>query len=171
MAYASASLPRRNGHLLPAAVALLLAGMAAPLHIVLGGASWPLIWLPFSIVALWPRQVAALPSAILLLLGGLWVDWTTLGATGQWASVFLITYAVVRPDLAESVRGMVSGLARTGQALLIGLPVLVLTGRVVYGLWPDVMALSRGLLVLLLLLPLIIVIRDLFAGRLSRNDF
>lgn len=171
MAVVSNTAPvRRNSHLVPAVLALAVCGLVSPLHVTLFGASWPLIWLPLAVVALWPRQASALPSAVLLLLGGLWVDWATLGAPGQWALVFLVTYAVMRPDQSEPRRGLISAYARAGLALLVAVPVLALVGRGVYGVWPDWLVLGRGVSVMLLALPAIALIRDLLAGRASRYD-
>lgn len=171
MTFLPTTVVRRNSHLVPAGLALALTGLMSPLHITLAGQSWPLIWLPFAVVALWPRQASALPSAFLLFAGGLWVDVATLGAPGQWPLVFLTTYAVLRPDWSEPGRGLVRGFLRTVQALLVGVPVLLLSGWAVWTGWPDAAMLGRGLAVLLLSLPLIIVLRDLFAGRLSSDDY
>ena len=170
MAFVSQAPIRRNSHLVPAALALGLAGLLSPVHLSLFGQSWPLTWLAFAVMALWPRQASPVPSALLLFAGGLWVDWATLGAPGQWALVFALTYAVVRPDQSEPMRGLGTSVWRVVMALLVGVPVFVLSGWFVYGAWPDGLALGRGLLVLLVTLPLIAVLRDVFAGRLTRED-
>ena len=168
--YAASAPVRRNSHLIPAALALAVAGLLSPLHVSLFNVSWPLVWLPFAVVALWPRQASAVPSAVILFFGGLWVDVATLGALGQWPLIFLVTYAVVRPDMAEPGGGVARSLARVATALLVAVPVLALSGRFVYGVWPDWGVVGRGLFVLIVSLPFIALLRDLFAGRLSRDD-
>ena len=170
MAYVSGIPARRNSHLIPAGIALLLGGLVAPLHITLLGASWPLIWVPFAVVAMWPGRASALPSALMLLLGGLWVDWATLGPMGQWSLVYLVTYAVMRPDTSESGRGMAVQVARAVPALLVALPVLALTGRFVYGVWPEWTVVARGIVVFALSVPVLALGREIFASRLSGDD-
>ncbi|GLQ19309.1 hypothetical protein ACFFUB_12885 [Algimonas porphyrae] len=160
----------RNTHLIPAMLVFLLSGLLTVLELRLFGQSWPLTWLPLAVVALWPRQVAMLPTALLFMLGGLWVDWTTLGAPGQWSLVFLIAYLLVSPGRSEGDRGLTVGMSRFAATLAIGLPVFILTGRLVYGIWPDWAALGRGVCVATVLVPLLILGRDALARRMSRDD-
>lgn len=171
MTFVSTTSARRNSHLVPAALALALTGLLSPLHINLLGQTWPLVWLPFAVVALWPRQASAVPSAVLLFIGGLWVDVATLGAPGQWPLVFLATYSILRPDWAEPGRGVLRGILRVIQALAVGVPVLLLSGWAVWGGWPDWAALGRGVAVLWVALPFLIVLRDLLGHRMSRDDY
>ena len=170
MAFVSQAPVRRNSHLIPAGFALVVTGLLCVLHMRFLGVSWPLLWLPFAVVSLWPRQASPVPSAVLIFIGGLWVDWVTLGVPGQWPAVMLVTYAILRPDLGEPVRGVVVAYARFAQALIIGVPVFVLSGRLVYTVWPDPFALLRGIAIVIVLLPLIALVRDLAAGRLSGDD-
>ncbi|MGB3456797.1 MAG: hypothetical protein WBG08_01800 [Litorimonas sp.] len=158
-----------NERLIPAAFALLVTGLISVVDIRLFGESWPLTWLPLVVVALWPRQVAVWPSGLLLLAGGLWVDWTSWGAPGQWPLVFLLTYALIRPDARSPSRGIATGALRFIAALCVGVPVLVLTGWVVYGAWPDWGTLARGVASVLVLLPLLILVRDGVARRMSEE--
>ena len=171
MAFVNPAPIRRNSHLVPTAVALALAGLFSPVHLTLFDQPWSLVWLPFVILSLWPRQAGPVASCILLFLAGLWVDWATLGATGQWPFVFLVTYAVIRPDQAERVRGLTVAFVRLAKALLVGGPVFVLSGWLVYGAWPDWIALGRGIFVAVVMLPLVAFARDMFAGRLAGDDF
>ena len=137
MAYLDISRAQRNEQLVPAAFALLIIGLISAVDVRLFDESWPLTWLPFVVVALWPRRVSVWSSGILLLIGGLWVDWTTWGAPGQWPLVFLLTHALIRPDIRSDARGLGVGMTRFMIALLVGVPVLILTGWVVYESWPD----------------------------------
>ncbi|MEM7729215.1 MAG: hypothetical protein AAF311_08055 [Pseudomonadota bacterium] len=159
-----------NERLYPAAFALLVTGLFSVVDVRLFGESWPLTWLPFAVVALWPRQVSVWPTGLLLLLGGLWVDWTSWGAPGQWPLVFLLTYAVIRPNARSATRGLLAGLSRFAVALLIGVPVFLGTGWIVYGSFPDWAVLARGLVATFLLLPFLILVRDGLAGRMSEDD-
>ena len=170
MAYLGVSPVQRNERLFPAALALLATGLICAIDVRLFGQSWPLTWLPFAVVALWPRKVGVWPSGVLLLAGGLWVDWTTWGAPGQWPLVFLITYALIRPDIRGSARGLAEGLTRFNLALLVGVPVLALSGWAVYESWPDPGALGRGIVATLLLVPVMIFLRDGLAGRMGGED-
>lgn len=170
MAYLGVSPIQRNSRLFPAALALLVTGLICAVDIRLFDQSWPLTWLPFVIVALWPRRVGTIQSGLLLLVGGLWVDWTTWGAPGQWPLVFLLTYAIIRPDINGEARGLPAGMARFALALLVGLPVLILTGWVVYDSLPDWAVLGRGLAVAVIAMPMIILLRDQLAGRLGGEE-
>lgn len=170
MGYLGVSPVQRNLRLLPAAFALLLTGLISAVDIRLFGQSWPLTWLPFAVVALWPRKVGVIPSSLLLFIGGLWIDWTTLGAPGQWPLVFLLTYAIIRPDIRGSARGYAPGLMRFILALLIGVPVLILTGWAVYDVWPDIRVLLRGVFMAFLVVPIMIYFRDGLADRMSGDD-
>jgi len=170
MAYLGISPAQRNGQLVPAAFALIITGLISAVDVRLFDESWPLTWLPFVVVALWPRRVGVWPSGILLLAGGMWVDWTTWGAPGQWPLVFLLTYALVRPDIRNAARGLGPGMTRFMLGLMVGVPVLILTGWVVYESWPDWGSLGRGLVVAILVAPLIVLLRDRLAGRMTRDD-
>lgn len=167
MAYLGVAPIQRNERLIPAAFALLLVGLLSVIEVRLFGQSWPLTWMPFAIVALWPRQVGVWPSGLLLLLGGLWLDWTSWGAPGQWPLVFLLTYALIRPDIRGSARGFGAGMTRFALALLVGVPVLILTGWAVYEAWPDWGTLGRGLVMTTCLMPILIYLRDTLANRMS----
>ncbi len=170
MAYLDISPAQRNEQLVPAAFALLIIGLISAVDVRLFDESWPLTWLPFVVVALWPRRVSVWPSGILLLVGGLWVDWTTWGAPGQWPLVFLLTYALIRPDIRSDARGLGVGMTRFMIALLVGVPVLILTGWVVYGSWPDWGVLGRGIVVATVMAPVIVFLRDQLADRMTRGD-
>jgi hypothetical protein len=161
MAYLGVSPILRNERLIPAAVTLLIAGLVSAVDIRLFGQSWPLTWIPFAAVALWPRRVGLWASGLLLFVGGLWVDWTTWGAPGQWPLVFLLTYALIRPDIR---------MTRLTLALSVGLPVFILTGWTVYESWPDWGSLGRGVVVAVLLVPFMIFLRDKLAVRMSGDD-
>jgi hypothetical protein len=158
-----------NERLFPAAVALLLTGLISVLDIRLFGQSWPLTWLPFAVVLLWPRQVGLWASGLLLLIGGLWLDWSSWGAPGQWPLVFLLTFLIVRPDIRQG-RGLGPGMSRFAAGLLVGVPVLVLTGWIVYESLPDWGTLGRGVAVAVIALPLMIFLRDRLAGRMGMED-
>ena len=161
---------RRNGHLVPAALALAAAGLLCVLHLRLFGSSWPLLWLPVTVVALWPSRVGPVLSAVALVAGGLWVDFATLGAPGQWPLVFLMIYAIIRPDQRPAPDGFVSGLSRVAVALILAVVVIGVTGRVVYGVWPDVTSVGRGVLVAMLLSPLVILGRAAATRAVSGDD-
>ena len=171
MVYAAPPVIRRNSHLIPTAIALVIVGLVSPLHVSLFGLSWPLLWVPVAILGLWPRRASALPSALLLFAAGLWIDWVTLGAVGQWPLVFVATYALTRPDMAEPGSGLLTGLARCARALLIAVALFVLSGWFVYGAWPEFGVLSRGVLVFVLCLPVMIGLRDLVARQTAKDDF
>lgn len=170
MAYLGTSPALRNEKLIPAALALLIAGLISALDIRFFGSTWPLTWIPFAAVALWPRRVGVWPSSLLLFIGGLWVDWTTWGVPGQWPVVFLLTYALIRPDIREGARGLAAGMTRFILALCVGLPVFILTGWAIYEVWPDWELLGRGVAVAFIVAPLMIFIRDRLAIRMSQDD-
>lgn len=170
MAYLGTAPIQHNERLIPAAFALLGTGLISVLEIRLFGQSWPLTWLPFAVVALWPRQVGVWPSGLLLLLGGLWIDWTSWGAPGQWPLIFLTTYGIIRPDFRGEARGLGAGMTRFFFALLVGVPVLVLSGWAVYEAWPDWGTLGRGLVMATLLVPVLVYMRDRIARRMSQDD-
>ncbi|MGB6230469.1 MAG: hypothetical protein WBF53_10125 [Litorimonas sp.] len=170
MAYLGIAPAQRNEQLFPAGFALLVTGLVSAVDIRLFGQSWPLTWLPFAVVALWPRNVGALPSALLLFAGGIWVDWTSWGAPGQWPLIFLLTYAIMPSSRSDAMRGLAAGMGRFVGSLFIGVPVLIATGWVVYDTWPDWGALARGLVVAVVILPFAILLRDRLAGRMSGDD-
>lgn len=170
MAYHSNQIIERNSTLIPAGLSLVLTGLASAVHINFIGASWSLIWLPFIIVALWPRRTGIFASACLIFLAGLWVDWTTLGAIGQWPLVYLISYFGTRPDKPSMENGIIPAYRRLGLALIIGVPVYIATGWIVYGVFPDWYALFRGVAFAALILPIVALIRDNLAQRFGRDS-
>ena len=170
MAYLGVAPVQHNERLVPTALALLLTGLFSVVEIPLFGQSWPLTWLPFAVVALWPRQVGVWPSGLLLLMGGLWVDWTSWGAPGQWPLVYLLTYALIRPDFRGDARGVAAGMSRFALSLLIGVPIFIATGWAVYESLPDWGTLGRGIVITTLLVPILIYFRDRIAARMSVDD-
>lgn len=169
MVFAGTHVPDRNTDLIPAALALILAGLASAIHVNAFGVSWSFLWLPFLLVAIWPRRAGSFPSALLLFFAGIWVDWTTLGALGQWSTVFLVTYLVTRPDRQATERGVLPAYRRFCVALLVGISAYVVTGWLVYGAWPDWFSLMRGVFVAALILPFAALLRDRLARRMSRE--
>ena len=170
MTFVSQTPVRRNGHAVPMVLALALAGLLCVLHLRLFGQSWPLMWLPVAVVALWPSRVGPALSGVVLCAAGLWVDFVTLGAPGQWSIAFLAVYVALRPDLRPPPQGFVSALARVAAALLVAAVMVTATGRLVYGSWPDVAALGRGVATAMLLSPLVIAARAGVARSLSGDD-
>ena len=170
MTFASQTPIRRNSHVIPTAIGLVLAGLLCVLHLRLFGMGWPLLWLPVAVVALWPSRVGPVLSGLVLAVVGLWVDFVTLGAPGQWSFVFLSVYLAIRPDLRLPPDGFATALARVAAALLVAAIVFTLTGRAIYGSWPDLAPMGRGLLTTLLLSPVVIAVRAALARSLSGDD-
>lgn len=167
MAFTTPQSAHRNVDLIPAILSLAVASLVSAVHIDLFGTTWSLLWLPFLIVALWPRRAHPLVTAVILFLAGLWLDWATLGAPGQWALVFLITFAILRPDLEARPRGVLAAYRRFGAALLLGVPVFIVTGWLVYRAWPDWISLVKGVSLAALILPVISFLRDRIALQMG----
>ena len=169
MAFTTSTPVNPGKTLLPSTIALIIAVLLSPIHVSALGVSWSLIWLPFLVLALWSRSAPIFPTAIAFFIGGMWVDWVTLGALGQWSFVYLVTILVRFSPRASKESGIGRAYIRFGLCLLVGLPVYALTGWAVYASLPDWLTLCRGLLFVAILVPPVAALRDVVARRYGQD--
>jgi len=93
-------------------------------------------WLPLIPIALWPRTAPPIPSIIALFLLGVFQDWVGYAVPGQWALVYVLCFAVLRPFQRIKPLDFVQALLLWIISTLIAFSVLTLSGRFIYGVWP-----------------------------------
>lgn len=142
------------GHLRQAVLTTAILSFFGILNFALFGFEFSLQWLPLLAVALWPSGASPIRSIIALLILGLIHDWLVFGIPGQWALIFILSFAAIRPY--ERIRSLTFG-----QAILfwmisvsIGFAVFSITGRLIYDQWPNWVAMFRAILSATIIFPL-----------------
>jgi len=161
MTFLMPSNPFSPRHYAPACLALLISGFVSVLHVNLPGGSVSLLLLPMLIVSLWPRGVNAIVTIITFFLMGIFMDWGTHGALGQWALVYLAIFSVLRPDRRDGPVRFINAIVLWLLGLLIGTGALIVTGWMVYAALPSFTVLLRQALLVSALMPFVIVIRNI----------
>jgi len=161
---------RKKTPAIVAGVALFVAGAISIGWINAFGSNVGFGFIPLLVIAIWPRLANPLLSLALVFAAGLFTDWATNQIVGQWALVFTVTWGFLRPELRSSPYAPVSlffvWLATCGLALIL----LSLSGWFVRGVMPDLSALGRQMILATLLLPIILLLRNLIAKRLSDRE-
>jgi hypothetical protein len=83
---------------IPASLSLIVCIFLSVLHVNLPGGSVSLLLLPLLIVSLWPRGVNPVVTIVTFFVMGMFMDWGTNGALGQWAIIYLSVFIGLRPD-------------------------------------------------------------------------
>jgi len=170
MAFVTPATTTRVLPVLLAFLALVLAGALSLLTINVWQRGVTFYLLPLLVVALWPRGVSGVLSVVSLFIGGLWLDWVTQGASGHWSLIFLIYYAVMRPHQHPPSLSFGAAFLSWGVAVLLGLAALGLTGRGLYGIWPDWAQLVWQAGLATLFLPILWGIRVVVGRLISDPD-
>ncbi|WP_409431846.1 hypothetical protein ACJ3XI_06365 [Litorimonas sp. RW-G-Af-16] len=159
MVYQTTSSTRQSSRIVPATLALIFAALMSFVSLNISGSTIALTWLPLLLITLWPRQVPSVYSIALFLAVGLFVDWGSAGAPGQWAIIYLAVFAVLRPDRRAKPIGFVQAVQYWVVALITGLVLLVVTGWFVYGVLPNTLSLARQVGLVTVLLPIVFALR------------
>lgn len=150
---------RRAGHLRQAVVLVFVLTVLGVINISAFGWNLSLQWLPLVAVALWPRGAYPIYSIIALLILGVFQDWVSFGVPGQWALIYLLTYAFIRPFERIKTLNFGGGLVVWCIAMTVALVTIAFTGRVIYSDWPNWVVLFRMAGIASLFFPLIWYIR------------
>lgn len=148
-----------NRTLLGSAIALFFCALASVISLRLFGAGVSLTWLPLIVVALWPRDIFPSLSLAIVFSVGLFVDWANAFAPGQWALCYAVCLYVLKPWNRQKRLRAPGALVNAVIATLISMAVLLVTGRFVYGVWPDPKALALGAALALVILPIVMLLR------------
>lgn len=153
-----------------AGIALILAGVLSVGGLNIFGARYGFGFCPLIVIAIWPRQAHNVLSVFLIFLAGIFTDWATAGVVGQWSLTLVVTWALMRPELrSEPFSPMSFGLIWFGICCLAVL-LLTLSGRFVFGLFPDFSTFARQALIATLFLPVIMLLRAPLARLFSDGD-
>lgn len=156
-----ASRPAGKSPILLVIAGLFAATMLAFLNVNIGGQSVSLTALPLAFIALWPRNVHPILTIILVLIFGIFLDWGSGGAPGQWALVFLAVFGILRPDRRGGTLSLILAIRNWLIAALIAFIILCVTGWFVYGIWPNLNVLARQFGLITLLFPFLYLFRQL----------
>jgi len=142
-----------GGHLRQAILTTMVLSFFGILNFALFGFEFSLQWLPLLAVALWPKGASPIRSVIALLILGLIHDWLVFGIPGQWALIFILSFAAIRPF--ERIKSITLGQAVFSWIICIGVGVAVFSasGRLIYDQWPNWVALFRAILSASILFP------------------
>lgn len=170
MTYLSQSPTHGSRNFVPACIALCLSSLFSILTINFPNNQISLTFLPLLVVCLWPRGVNSVVSILTIFLVGLWMDWITNGALGQWAMVYLTVYAVLRPDRREGAARFFVALRLWLVGMAAGALMLIFTGWVAYGTWPNFTNLFQQALLASAFMPLAVFARNLTRYLVSDPD-
>ena len=158
-----------GGHLRQAVLTTAVLSFFGILNFALFGFEFSLQWLPLLAVALWPKGASPIRSVIALLILGLVHDWLVFGIPGQWALIFILSFAAIRPY--ERIRSLTFG-----QAVLfwlisvaIGVAVFSISGRMIFDQWPNWNAMFRAILSATILFPLFWIFQQWVQVWLSKR--
>jgi hypothetical protein len=136
----------RSGHLRQGIILTLILTILGVINLNIAGWNLSLQWLPLIAIALWPRGASPIYSIIALSALGLFQDWVGAGVPGQWALIYLLSYAFTRPF--ERIKplsflfGFIIWLLSAGIAFVV----ISFSGRIIYSQWPNWIILLRLLL-------------------------
>ena len=151
-----------SAHFIPASLAFFVSIFISVLHLNLPEpiGSVSLLLLPLLMVALWPSGVNAVVTIVTFLLMGIFMDWGTNGALGQWAFIYLTVFTVLRPDRRENYVNFIGAVGLWVIGALIGVVMLIVTGWLVYGVLPNFPILFKQICLVSLLMPLVVITRN-----------
>lgn len=154
----------------PVVMAFILCLFVAFMHVNIAGRTLSLLCLPLLFVALWPRNLNAQLSIAVFLVAGLFIDWGSVGAPGQWALIYLAIFAVTRPDQRLTPLSFWIALRNWFVAVVIAVIILIVTGSFVYGAWPNFTVLAWQFGLATALLPMLYLLRRVIYYIFSQPD-
>jgi len=166
----SSSSVASRGHIWQAVLTAFILSLLGIISFSAFGYQVSLQWLPLLAIALWPRNATPIVSVIAILLLGLFQDWLGYGVPGQWAFVYLLLFIIIRPF--ERLKPL-----HFGQASMLWLMssiftavTLTLTGRLIYGVWPDFARLLAPAFTATVLFPIFWILRQNLQSWLMRRE-
>lgn len=151
--FAYSNVSSSGGHLRQAVLTTALLSFFGILNFSLFSFDFSLQWLPLLAIALWPKGARPVRSVIAILILGLIHDWLVFGIPGQWALIFLLSFAAIRPF--ERLKSLTFGQAVYFWALSVGIGIAVFSfsGRMIYDQWPNWLAMFQAILSATILFP------------------
>lgn len=171
MSYLGTQAPNRP--ILPAiiaGVALILAGAFSVGGVNAFDFRFGFGFFPLIVIAIWPRQAHSLVSLLLIFFAGVFTDWATGGIVGQHALILTVIWGVMRPELRSGPYALLSFLPIWVAACGLAIVLYALTGRFVYGVWPDYYVFVREMLAATVLIPIILLLRARLAVVFSDGE-
>ncbi len=159
-AFASPSSGNAGGHLWQAFLTTLILSLFGIINFSAFGINVSLQWMPLLAVALWPRTAIPILSVVALLLLGLLQDWLGFGVPGQWAFLYLILFAFIRPFERLKPLHFGQGMSLWLMTLTVSLIILTVTGRLLYGVWPNWMRIVIPAITATLFFPIFWILRQ-----------
>lgn len=154
----------------PATLGLLLFSVVGFLSLNLGNQTITLTWLPLLIISLWPRRILPSLTIVLFLVFGLFIDWGSVGAPGQWALVYLTCLLVLRPDKRVNPINFSGAIKNWFIAAITAAIVISVTGWIVYGRLPDAYVLAQQAGLVTLFMPIFYLLRFMVRYVLTDPD-
>lgn len=170
MAYLSQASSTKPQRLIPLILALMIASIISFMSVKVSNQSVSLTWLPLLLIAMWPRYISPIWSVVLCLLFGLFVDWGSAGAPGQWALVYLSCYAFLRPEKRGEKLSILRAILNWLVVCFVAFVVFSVTGKIVYGEWPKLNYFAEQAGLATLLLPVAFMLRQSLRYFLTDPD-
>ena len=171
MTYLDVQAPlRKKTPAVVAGVALFLAGAISIAGLNVFGERVGLGFIPYLVLAIWPRRANTLVSLGFVFFGGFFTDWSSGGIVGQSSLIFVLIWGFLRPELRSSPFSPV-GLFLVWLAICgLALVVMFLSGMFVLGVQPDFAVLGRQMILATALLPLFLLMRRGVEMRFSDRE-
>jgi len=100
------NLAKAHGHALMAGGAGFVLVILSTLSLRMGRFETSFIYIPLVAVIMWPRQASRVMTSVMLFLMGMLLDILSAGPVGLWAMIYMISYAIIRPDLRSVNKGL-----------------------------------------------------------------
>jgi len=98
------------------------------------------------------------------------MDWGSNGALGQWALVYLTVFVVLRPDRRDGSVSFFDAIGLWCIGLTVGVIMLIVTGWLVYGVLPNFIELLWQALLVSVLMPVVVGLRNIIRYFLMDPD-
>jgi cell shape-determining protein MreD len=127
-------------------------------------------FVPLLVILLWPRRANGPISVAGVFIAGLFTDWATGGVLGQWALIYVLGFALLRPEIRNMpfafLRALLAWFVLAGLAAVL----LYASGQFVFGVPADVVAILRQILLATAILPFLLIIRNRLAGATGSSE-
>lgn len=162
MVISSYSNPSGRGQTTQAILMLIVLTVFGAFNLNILGQSITLSLLPLVGICLWPRYAHPVISIVIIFLSGLLLDFLTNENLGFRTLVYLTVFSVFRPDARTKEYIFGTALIRWIGVVLLASIVIYFLSRIGRGVKPDIVSMTRQVLIVTALFPIIYFIRHIF---------